>query len=337
MRMYIFERGKEKAAKFNIVWCVDYQPLTFKVSSVRVHSGGDDGLSKKLRLEETNVGKIKIFTDSTSDLSPELLQIHEIGVVPVLVTFGEESYKDGVEITTRELYKRVDEGGKLPKTAAPSPGDFVKAFCPHIEAGDDILYIALSSGLSSTYQSGLMAAAEFPEGRIECVDSLNLSTGIGLVVMKAVDFVKAGMGLQEIAKRLREEIVPKVETEFVIDTLEYLHKGGRCSGMQNLIGSMLKIRPVVKVVNGKMILAEKIRGKRERVLQTMLEHALADKDRMEPSRVFVTHSMGEEDAKVLKSELEKHLHVKEILITEAGCVISSHCGPNTVGILYVTQ
>lgn len=282
------------------------------------------------------MGKLKIFTDSTSDLLNEMIAKYEIGVVPIYVTFGEETYRDGVDMRATDLFKKVDECGSLPKTAAASPADFIKAFEPYIEQGDDILCITLSSGLSSTYQNALLAAREFPEGRIEVIDSLNLSTGIGLQVMKAVDLAAEGLGLHEVAARVRE-CVPKVETEFVIDTLEYLYKGGRCSAMQNIISSMLKIRPLIKVVDGKMIVGDKTRGKRERALENMLERSLAYKDQMDLTRIFVTHSAGPADAEFLKAELEKRVDAKEIIITEAGSVISSHCGPNTVGILFLKQ
>lgn len=289
-----------------------------------------------VRMGVLDVGKIKILTDSTSDLSPELIQKHDIGIIPIYVTFDEETYRDGVDMRAEDLFKKVEECGKLPKTAAASPGDFIKIFEPFIEQGDDIIYIALSSGLSSTYQNALMAAKNFPDGRIEVVDSLNLSTGIGLLVMKAVDYVKEGLSLQEVAARVRE-CVPKVETEFVIDTLEYLYKGGRCSAMQNIVSSMLRIRPLIKVVDGKMIVGDKTRGKRERALENMLERSLAHQDHMDLTRVFVTHTAGLSDAEFLKAELEKRIDAREIIITEAGSVISSHCGPNTVGILFLKQ
>lgn len=277
---------------------------------------------------------IKIFADSTSDLNKDLLEKNHISIVPLYVGFGDESYKDGVQMTTKELYTKVAECDKLPKTSAPSPLDFVNAFKPFVEEGRDILYISLSSKLSSTIQNAKIAAQEFPNAKIEIVDSFNLSTGIGLLVMKAVDFVNEGMNVEDIAVKIRE-LVPKVETAFVPDTLDYLYKGGRCSATQALMGSVLKIRPIIKVVDGGMIVGQKARGKREKILETMLENALKDKDNMDKKRVFVTHTEGLEDANFLKEQLEKELDVEEVIITDAGCVISSHCGPNTVGILYI--
>lgn len=286
-----------------------------------------------MREERFSMTNIQIFSDSTCDLPPYLLEKHHIGLIPLYVVFGDDSYRDGVDLTPEQLYEMVDRRGTLPKTAAPSPADFYKAFEPAIKAGKQILYIGLSSGISSTQQNAKIAAEEFPAGSIEIVDSLNLSNGIGLLVMKAADYAAEGMELSRIAGLIRG-MVPDVETEFVIDTLDYLYKGGRCSGVQMLLGSLLKIRPVIKVVEGGMILAEKLRGKHEKVLEALLHRVLAHKDEIEPDRIFIPNSMTPESSLWLKERLEKELHFGEIVISEAGCVISSHCGKNTVGVIY---
>ncbi len=281
------------------------------------------------------MGKVKVFSDSTCDLPPDLIAQHQIGIVPLYVLFNDESYGDGTDITTPDLYKKVEETGKLPKTAAPSPGDFIKAFKPHIDAGEDIIYIGLSTKFSTTLNNALLAAQEFPQGRIEVVDSQNLSTGIGLLVMRAVDFAAEGLDIHTIAEKIRA-LVPKVETEFIIDTLDYLHKGGRCSGVARFVGSMLKIRPSIKVVDGGMIPAQKFRGTRAKALQGLLDTALAQKGNISPERIFVTHSISD-DGPFLQAELRKHTKAKEIIISRAGCVIASHCGPNTIGILFIKK
>jgi DegV family protein with EDD domain len=238
-------------------------------------------------------------------------------------------------MTTPELYKKVEESGNLPKTAAPSPGDYLAAFKPFIDEGYDIIHIGLSSKLSVALNNARLAAQELPEGRIEIVDSYNLSTGTGLLVLRAVDFAAEGLDIHAIAEKVRA-LVPKVETEFIVDTLDYLHKGGRCSGVTRLVGSMLKIRPSIKVVDGGMIPAQKFRGTRAKALQGLLDTVLANKDNISPERVFVTHSISD-DAAFLQAELQKHTDAREILISQAGCVISSHCGPNTIGILYIKK
>lgn len=282
------------------------------------------------------MAKVKIFTDSTADLSQELIQKHHISIVPLYVGFGDDTYKDGIEITTVQLYDEVKKVGKLPKTSAPSPADFINAFKKSIDEGNEILYIGLSTKLSSTIQNARIAASEFPDAKIEIVDSLNLSTGIGLLVMKAVDYANQGMNIKEISSKIRE-LVPKIETAFVPDTLDYLYLGGRCSALQSIFGNVLRIRPVIKVIEGGMTVGQKARGKREKILDTMLKNALKDKNNMDLTRVFVTHSLGFYDAQYLKEQLEKTLNVNDVIITDAGCVISSHCGPNTVGILYIKE
>lgn len=275
---------------------------------------------------------IKIFADSTSDLPVSWIEQFNIGIVPLYVVFGEQSLKDGLEITPVDLYQKVSEDGILPKTAAPSPADFITAFTPYIEQGDQILYISLSSELSSTYQNAVIAAGEFPVDQIAVFDSLNLSSSIGLLVMKAVHAAESGSSLKEIVTLL-EVVRPEIEAEFVVDTLEYLYKGGRCSGMQNLIGSLLKIRPIIKVSEGKMTPSDRIRGKREKAVDMLLQNALNKKELMDQDLIIVVHSLAEEDALRIQASLQQHTNAKIALAT-AGCVISCHCGPQTIGIMY---
>ncbi|MCK8486062.1 DegV family protein [Paenibacillus sp. MBLB2552] len=282
------------------------------------------------------MGSIKIFADSTCDLHAEWITKYDIGIVPLYVTFSEQTYKDGVDLSVPELYRKVDETGKLPKTAAPSPADFIQAFAPYAQEGQRILYISLSSELSSTYQNALIAAEEFTEGTVTVFDSLNLSTGIGLQVMKAVGAAAEGKSVEEIVHMLTA-VRSQVETEFVIDSLDYLYKGGRCSGMQNIVGSLLRIRPVIKVEGGKMTPAYKIRGSREKALDQLLDNALSRLPEMDNDLIFVTHSLADEDAKMLKEALESKTNARLVAVSNAGCVISSHCGAKTIGILYTKK
>ncbi|MGG6312120.1 DegV family protein [Paenibacillus macerans] len=279
---------------------------------------------------------VKIFADSTSDLPANWLKRHEIGLVPLYVVFGNETFRDGIDITPTDIYRRVEAEGNLPKTTAPSPKDFMDAFGPYIERGQDIVYISLSTKLSSTYQNAQIAATEFPEGRIHVVDSLTLCSGIGLLVMKAVRMAEQGLASADIAARIAA-IRPQVETQFVIDTLEYLYKGGRCSGMQNFIGSLLQIRPVLKLVDGNIIPAYKVRGRKEKAVQQMLDNALADKDNMDRDLILVAHTLAEEEALRLAAILREQTGASEVAVSEAGCVISSHCGPHTVAIMYTRK
>ncbi|ABR49729.1 degV family protein [Alkaliphilus metalliredigens QYMF] len=276
---------------------------------------------------------IKIITDSTSDLPLSLLEKEKIPVIPLYISFDDHTYRDGIDMTPAVLYDKVKATKALPKTAAPSPVDFRNVFESYIDQGMDILYIGLSSKLSSTIQNARIAASEFPEGRIEVIDSLNLSAGIGLLVIEALDLVKTEKPLHEVATEIRH-LIPKVTTYFAVDSLDYLHKGGRCSAASNFFGSILKIRPILKVDGGKILLDQKVRGKRERLIKAMLDRIYADQEKLNPKRVIINHSFCPKDAGYLKSELEKTLDIEEILMTTAGCVISSHCGPGTFSIVY---
>lgn len=282
------------------------------------------------------MSKTKIFTDSTSDLPSSWASKYDIGIVPLYVVFDQESFKDGLEISPNDIYERVAQTGQLPKTSAPTPKDFMDAFAPYIEQGDDIVYISLSSQISSTYQNAIIAASEFPEGRVHVIDSLTLCTGISLLVMKAVKAAEQGKSAAEIALMLAS-LRERVETEFVIDTLEYLYKGGRCSGMQHFIGSLLQIRPVLRLVEGNIIPAHKVRGKKEKAVQQMLNDALQNVDHLDPELIFVVHTQAEDEAQKVAAILKEQTPAKEVVITEAGCVISSHCGPHTLGLMYIRK
>ncbi|AOT69378.1 DegV family protein [Geosporobacter ferrireducens] len=281
------------------------------------------------------MNNVKLFTDSTCDLSTEMLTENDISVIPLYITFNELSYKDSIDMNTAELYSKVDALGILPKTAAPTPSDFLNAFKPFVDAGKDIVYIGLSSQLSSTVQNALLAAREFPKGKVNVIDSLNLSTGVGILVMKAVDFKREGLSAKEITERI-SEIVPKGRTFFTIDTYEYLYKGGRCSAMQGLVGSMLQIKPITKLVDGNIVLYDKQRG-RKKVLASLLQEINKDLERIDPSRVFIVNSFAKEDAIYLEQELKNKLNLGNVVITDAGCVISSHCGKKALGISYITK
>ncbi|MFF2910096.1 DegV family protein [Paenibacillus sp. NPDC057934] len=279
---------------------------------------------------------VKIFSDSTSDLPQGWKEKYDVGIVPLYVVFDDGTYKDGVDITPEEVYSKVAAKGSLPKTAAPSPADFMAAFAPVIESGNDIVYISLSSALSSTYQNALLAAGEFPEGKVEVVDSETLCGGIALLVMKAVRAAAKGHSATEIAELLKTAR-KHMDTQFVVDTLDYLYMGGRCSGMQNFIGSLLKIRPVLKLVDGSIVPVSKVRGKKEKAVEQMLQNALADIKHMDKELLIVAHTLAEEDAQYLKRALQQATGAQEIAVIEAGCVIGSHCGPQTVGLMYLRE
>lgn len=285
------------------------------------------------------MGKIKVFTDSTNDLSSALIKENDIDVIPLYVGFEDgKTYMDGVDITTMELYEKVESVGKLPKTAAPSPVNFYNAFKPYIDEGMDIIYIGISEQMSSTLQNAQIAALEFPEGRVEIVDSMNLSSGVGLLVLKAVDFINEGLNVHEVAEKVRE-CVPKVRAQFVIDTLDYLYMGGRCSALQNFMSGIFKIKPMIQVVNGKMIVAEKTRGKFEKAIDNMLAYAVGEKDKIRKERIMITYSEKSpyHYAEYLEKQIMEKIAPDAVYKTEAGCVISSHCGKGTIGILFIEE
>ena len=274
---------------------------------------------------------IDIFTDSCSDLSPELIKKHQIRVIHLNVFINGHDYKDG-ELTQAELFALAGQSGELPKTSAPSISEFAQAF----DTPNEKLFIGISAQLSATLQNAIKGA-EMAEQPVQVVDSMNLSTGIGLLVLKAAEARDQGASVAEI-KTLIEATVPQVRTSFVIDTLDYLYKGGRCTTMQHLVGSMLRLRPVIEVrPDGTLGVKEKIGGSRRKALNALLENFKRNLPEVDLHRVFVTHTSCEEDAAYLRAELLKLAPIEEVCITAAGATIASHCGPNTIGILYILK
>lgn len=280
--------------------------------------------------------QVKIFADSISDIPESWMAQYDIGIVPLYVVFGETAYKDRLEITTTDIYRRVDETGELPRSSAPSPADFTAAFTPWIERGDTILFISMSSKLSSTYQNALIAAEEFPEGRVHVVDSLNVSGGIALLVMKAALAARAGSSASEIVAML-EDIRDRVEMEVLVDSLDYLHKGGRVSSVQHMIGSLLKIRPVLRIKDGFVISADKYRGKTEKAVERMLHQFTENFHKVDRDLIIVAQTIAEKAADYIKTTLLEKTDAREVAVIEGGCAISCHCGPRTVAIMYLRR
>lgn len=279
---------------------------------------------------------VKIISDSTCDLSQELLEKYDIEIVPLHILLGEEEYEDGKSITPDEIYRWSDEHNATPKTSAAGIEQMVQVYRPHIENGEEIIIFSISSDMSTTNNVMRMAAAELEaEDKVHVIDSANLSTGVGLQVIEAAIMAREGKTAAEIIARI-EEIRPLVRASFVVDTLTYLHRGGRCSGVAALAGGMLKLHPKIVVENGKMKPEEKYRGKMTKVVMDYvkaMEDALKTADK---KRVFITHSGSEpEIIEAVKAYLEELDVFEEILITRAGCVVSSHCGPGTLGVLFI--
>lgn len=280
--------------------------------------------------------RVKVVTDSTSDLTQELLAQYDIRMVPLYVRFGEEVYADGVEINNRQLFQKVAQTGIMPQTAAPTPEDFLSVFKEIIEAGSDVICICLSSHLSATVQSAMIAAGELPPGRVEVIDGLNLSSATGMLAIYAAELAQQGLPLSEIVPLVKAR-VPKLSTQFVVDTMEYLYKGGRCSGLQSLMAGVLKIHPMLTMSEGKIVVKEKIRGGGKKIVDRLVECIVADKDKVDRQFIAVTGAACPEMVEAIVQRVQQEFPGARVFVTEAGSVISSHCGPGTVGILYMLQ
>lgn len=280
---------------------------------------------------------IKLITDSTSDLTDDLLKKHDIDVVPLYVNFSDESFFDGVNLTTEEMYGLVDEKNELPKTAAASPGMFEEAFKPYVEEGKDIIYLGIGSKFSASLQSAMAAKDILESDKIHVIDSGNLSSGSGLLLLKAAGFIEDGDPVGTVVEKI-QALVPKVRSQFVIKTLEYLYKGGRLNALSHLMGTMLKIKPIIKVRDGVMVVGKKSRGSLRKGIDLMLREFLRHRDDIDKEFVTITHSLNREDATYIREKLEKQgITIEHLYETEAGCVISSHCGRGTIGILYMMK
>lgn len=281
------------------------------------------------------MNKVIIFSDSTCDLMKDTLEKENIKIVPLYVNFGEEGFKDGQTITTDELYKKVEETDIMPKTSAPSMFDFVEAFKPYIDEGYDIFYTGISSKMSASMQNAINAGKEFEGERVYVSDSLNLSSAIGLLLLKACKFRDEGMSAKEIKEKI-DELAPKVKAGFVVSTMEFLYKGGRCSALARIFGTFLKIKPFIRTKEGSMYVHKKPRGKMTTAIDVMIQECLEDFPNMDLDHVMITHSKADEYAPYIIDKLTQN-NIPNTMETYAGCVISSHCGKGTIGILYIMK
>ena len=281
------------------------------------------------------MNNIVITSDSTSDLSSELRQRYNINILPLGVTLGGKVYKDGVDITPDDIYAHHDKTGELPKTTAANVDEFYNFFKKFADEGKTVIHFDISSGMSSTFNNARIAAEEFEN--IYVIDSANLSTGIGLLVIAAAEMVNEGLEAEEIVAKIND-MVPKVDASFVIDNLEYLYKGGRCSALAAFGANMLKLKPCIEVKNGAMGVSKKYRGRYADVLKTYVSERLGDGSDIDNSRVFVTHAgCDEEVVKQVVEQVKESGIFKEVFLTRAGCTVSSHCGANTLGVLFIRK
>lgn len=279
---------------------------------------------------------VQIVADSTCDLAKETIEKYEISILPLHILLGENEYEDGISISPDEIYRWSDEHKETPKTSAISLEKAKEVISEALGKCDEVVCMAISGQMSSSVNAMALAANELGvEDKVKVVDSENLSTGIGLLVIEAAIMAKEGASASEIVAHL-DVLKPMVRSSFVVDTLDYLYRGGRCSGLTALLGSSLHIHPQIVVEEGKMHSSKKYRGSMTKVLMDYAKGLEPALENARKERVFITHSgCDQADIDKLYDYLHELKFFDEILITRAGGVISSHCGPGTLGILFI--
>lgn len=275
---------------------------------------------------------IKITCDSTCDLTPALYREHGITPIGLGVSMGDDFRRDGVNVTSQELFQYVEQTGQLPKTAAVSIGEYMEFFQKYVDDGQDVIHISLSSDLSATHQNAVLAAQEL--GHVTVIDSRNLSSGSGHLALLAAQLRDAGKTPEEIESALLEAR-GRLDVSFVLQTLEYLHKGGRCSGVAAFGANLLKLRPEIEVLDGKMQVGRKYRGNMDHSIAAYIRGRLEGRQDIPAGRIFVTHSGVPRETAEMAISLVRELQPQcQVIETMAGSTISSHCGPNCLGVLF---
>lgn len=281
--------------------------------------------------------RIILSADSTCDLGDELKARYDVHYYPFHVMLDGRTYGDGVDLMPDDIYRVYREKKVLPKTAAINTAEYVEYFKQWTDQGYEVIHLTLGSGLSATYNNCRLAAQELPG--VYAIDSCNLSTGSGLLVLEAADRIAAGMPAAQIAEEVRA-LTSHAQASFVIDTLEFLYKGGRCSALAMLGANMLQLKPCIEVNNadGSMGVGKKYRGSLDKALTQYVKDRLEGRTDIRNERAFITHSgISQERIDLVKKLVEQYGDFKEIYVTRAGCTISSHCGPNTLGVLFMTK
>lgn len=281
---------------------------------------------------------VKIISDSTCDLSLELIKRYDIDIISLHILLGEDEYKDGKNITPEEIFTWSDEHKTTPKTSAPSLTDAMEIIRPYVEQKREVICFSISGSMSTSGNVMRLAAEELEvSDLVTVIDSANLSTGIGLLVIEAAVMAQAGKNAAEISAAI-EILKPKVRASFVVDTLTYLYRGGRCNAVAAMAGSVLKLHPKIVVENGAMDASKKYRGKLHSVVMAYVRDMEDELKKARPERVFITHSGC--DRKIVE-DVQSYLQslgvFDEILETRAGGVVSSHCGPGTLGVLFIAK
>lgn len=278
---------------------------------------------------------IKVTADSTCDLSAELLDKYDISLMPLTVIKNNQAYADGISITPAEIFTHVAAGGDLCSTTAGSVGDYIDIFEKYADSYDAVIHISLGSGFSSSYQNACLAANDFEN--VIVIDSQNLSSGQGLVVLKACELVKSETSVEQI-KNILDEFTTRVEASFLLDQLGYMVKGGRCSTVAALGANLLGLKPCIEVKGGKMGVVKKYRGNYAKCLSTYIKERLSDRDDLERETLFVTYTpVTDECMQAVKAAVDAYADFENIYWTDAGCTVSCHCGPGTLGVLFVRK
>lgn len=276
---------------------------------------------------------IRVSADSTCDLSPQLLADYGIETLPLYVIYDGVEYQDGVNLTPDQLYEKVRQGGKLGSTAAINVDEYLTFFTRLRKECDAVIHFTISSEMSSCCQNARIAAQEV--GGVYVIDSRNLSTGMGLQVLRACELARKGLAAEVIVSAITA-MADKVDASFVPDSLEYLKMGGRCSAVSALSASLLRIHPCIQVRGGAMGVGKKYTGSHETVLMKYVKDRLAKLEDVDLSRVFITHS-GMTDPTLVDKVKDAVLSIapfEDVQVTRAGCTVSNHCGPNTLGVLF---
>ncbi len=281
---------------------------------------------------------VRIISDSTCDLSKELLTRYQVEIIPLHIILGENDYLDGCGVTPEDIYRWSDENNLSPKTAAISLEDAEDALRPHVQAGDEVVCFTISGSMSSTCQVMRMAAEQLhAQDKVHVIDTKNLTTGVGLLVIEAAEMAEKGAAAAEIVAHVKA-LRPQVRASFVVDTLTYLARGGRCSSVSALMGGALRLHPRIAVADGKMSAGKKYRGRMDSVIRSYVTDMEAELRTAHPARVFITHSGCEEKTiEAVREYLSSLDHFREIHVARAGGVISCHCGPGTLGVIFIAN
>lgn len=278
---------------------------------------------------------IKITTDSTCDLTPEQIELNNITITPLKVTMGDNSYTDGVDITPNDIFNHIDNGGALCSTAACNIDDYMGVFDRFSKEYDAVIHISLGSGFSSCYQNACVAGQDY--SNVYVVDSQNLSTGQGLVVLEACERAKACDNAEQLANDIRE-LTTKIEASFIINKLDYMVKGGRCSTVAALGANLLKLKPCIEVINGKMQVVKKYRGSYAKCVEDYIKERLDGRDDIVRDKIFITHTPVEDsEMSIAKDCVNRYGNFGRVMESDAGCTVSCHCGPSTLGVLYIRK